>query len=738
MNVQVIGASHGGEESNELYHQLRHEEPARHDEEISLGHDDFSLEELLQEKLERIAILERSNQIQGKHLEKLQNRLNENDVNHKQEAYWLRLELDHKRRENDACEERMAELYNDLRSMAHDNEQLSQELQPDNSTIGGPNEAQLDTGHYSSLVADLQLKVAHYERALGAMDNQVGMVKTSCDAVVKTLKEEISDLMEDRCKMEIDLLNKMAALDDEQRQKQINYTQLLEAKDETIRTLRNEIGGGSIKSWTLTPIEDDDGSKGRLRISPGAADDLEHEVAKLRLTKKKMEATIKQERSEADGTIDRLEDTNTKLERKLETMADDLALMKMSPGSQQASNVLARISRDRDEIVAILDRVSSIWEGNDASMRGFHHIMLKLCSEEDGVGPDGDREQLLSTLESASLLHSQVKSALLLVELKLRNQLSSLKHAKVSMMWAAPSDEETAEQMRTIQNQALQALNDVESSFIQSIERLEDRALDESRALKETLRDQNEALSKLQVDHKELEDELQRYKRLQLKQESKYGANNDGGLSSNDDDDKLDDSVQSKAIEAKEFATQPDQSTVVCAIGISNSVLEQLQIEVINVVERMKDKNETIETLTQDLEESKARERVLKRELKRIIRRQQKLHQTRKRQLKETRRSNEIESQMAESRRKEANQGTVMISRSQPSTADIGEQTDGKTPRTCHIEMVNGRDRSTIANHLPTIAPLQPSPREVNNTEGMVASTAKSTPALPFENSGRD
>ena len=743
MDQQVTTSSLDDEEKNILHHRHRHDErdetnmttDSRDDDELSEELEDLSLECLLQEKLERIAILERSNRIQGENLEILRNQLIENEVKHKEKVYWLELELDTKRRDNDACEERMAELYNDLRDMVHNSGQES-----NNSSIAESDKEKIRDAP-AALVAELQTKVAHYERTLGIMDNQVGMVKTSCDAVVKTLKEEISDLMEERCKMEIDLLNKMASLEDEWRREQIDQDQLLKIKDETIHRLRNENSCESVKLSSHKADEDDGWSKKRSQVDPRVVSDLESEVSQLRLAKKKLEVILSQERSEAEETISRLEDSNMKLEQRLESTTDDLTVMKMSPDTEQASNALAWFTQEREAIVVTLDRVAAIWEGSDASIRGLENVMVELRPTVDGSELGNDRGQLLSTLEAACLLHGQVKVALLLIELKLRNHLSSLRKAKTSMLWAAPNDHEVAEQMRAIQTQTLQALNAVESNVSQGFQQLENRAINECTAMKASLRDREEALRTLQRDYSKLEEELVRYKSAQLPQESSPIDGREECPIPNDEGFQKLNPVPSMSEESTGVLAQPERTSLQSTVGISAHVIEKLQTEVMNVVERINTKNATIEALKQDLGESKAREQVLKKELKRIIRRQQKLHHIRKREHKGRGYGSKDKvdnTPLVESSYEVANEGALSLPASQAIPVDSKQTSVKRGPSmsnsseiypedaTASTKTLFAQKESTITQNIPPIARLQPSPREVNKGKNILAVTKAS------------
>ena len=120
----------------------------------------------------------------------------------------------------------------------------------------------------------------------------------------------------------------------------------------------------------------------------------------------------------------------------------------------------------------------------------------------ENVSIKGDKERLLSTLETASLIHGQVKVALLLVEVRLRNQLSSLKNDRSSMTWAAPSDDEIVESMREILDEGLAAVSHVESTITAQVCTLEETALEETKLMKEMISDRSKTLESMQAEYK--------------------------------------------------------------------------------------------------------------------------------------------------------------------------------------------------------------------------------------------
>ena len=515
--------------------------------------DDLSLRHLLQLKLERITYLESAKKIQDEYMETMRRERLEESLKNKQQVYWLQLELDNTLRDKLASEERMAELYQDLMH------------QEESTDIAGSVPVE---GDLAELVQELQAKVYKYEQTFGILDNQINMVKTSCDQVVKCLKEEIVDLMDDRCRMEMDLLNQFATLDKEKRNVQLDLQGQNQVKNEMIARLRKQSG--------------DDDSRD--------VEELEKELAKLRIAKNEMEDILRQEELEADDRIQSLEEANVKLERKLEAAADDLEVMGSSSDAQETVKVLDRMTKEREETDSTLERVVNIWELADASVQSLEDAMDQL-RPTNGTDLKGDRARLLSTLESVSLVHGQVKVSLLLIELKMRNQLTSLKNDKLTMVWDGPSDQEVTKQMHCIQKDAMSALKHVEGTMTKQMRQMEERTSEETKCMKQALEQRTETLQSMQQEHKQLQEEIARMKE---------SANSCASPVTTDDG----------------LISPPSMKKPI----VSGQVLDQLLVEVENVVERVQLKNDVIQALQANLKESAKREQILKKELKRAMR----------------------------------------------------------------------------------------------------------------------
>lgn len=520
------------------------------------------MEKILLIQGKRIKMLLEANRAKEERMQALEKELHHQKVQHKEGIYWLQLQLDTARREKDAAEERLAELQADLHQMLQV-EKAAQKEGGDDGDVDDDDKAEMNQ------------KLQKCETSLGVMENQMSMIKTSCGEVIKTLKEEIADLMEERSRMEVDLLNQLSTLDSEKKQAELEYDLRLSEKDEIIERMQTKSGvkGASSSEMKL----------------------LKQELEKLHEMKECTEELAQKERMEADEVIHWLKEDKARLQRQLEASADDISLLQSELNSKDAIAVLDRVTHERESINESMSRVTAVWELAEASISNLEDAMDQLRPTDDEE-VCGDREKMLSTLESASLLHGQIRVSLLLIELKLRNQLECLKNDKLTMGEAAPSDHDVTKTMEEIQKDALTALSQVETALSKQMIQLKETALKEAAETKEELRERVKKLEQIKEEYKRLETEI-----AQLK-DSNQGS---------------DGFVAASSSEGEHSGSKKEENAV---LSISNPVMIQLHEEVIRIAERIQEKNKTIASLREELEDHKSRGENLRKELKRSLR----------------------------------------------------------------------------------------------------------------------
>jgi hypothetical protein len=515
-----------------------------------------SMKRILSVQHRRIELLMQANKEKEERLEKLEKKLNDQQVQKKEGIYWLQLQLDTARREKDAAEERMAELQADLQHIVH-----MEEKTPTPEESGD---------------AELHQKLQKYETTMGVMENQLTMIKTSSGEVIKTLKEEIADLMDQNSRMEVDLLNQISTLDREKQRAELEFELRLNEKDETIAHLQSQ------------KIND-------VQVSPSDIKALQEEVKKLRLFKQFAEEAGEKERAESNELIHRLKEGEKKLQRELDAAMEDLKVLRSKGGIREAAKVLDRVAQEREAINSDMDRVGTIWELADASISYLEGTIDQLRPIDAATGKV-NQKKMLTTLESASLLHGEIKVSLLLIELKLRNQLQCLKNDKLTLGSEAPSDEEVIKKMEEIQKDALTALQQVETTLTEQMKELEETALKDTAQMKIALQERVKTLEEMKTEYSVLEGEIS-----QLKLSNHDSVGDIGNSSSSGE----------QAVKGRNDGQ---------VVAVSSPVMNQLHAEIVRIVDRIQEKNATILSLKKELEEHKAREENLRKELKRALR----------------------------------------------------------------------------------------------------------------------
>jgi hypothetical protein len=456
---------------------------------------------------------------------KLHKDMNEQKIKHKEEMYWLKLELDTMKLEKEAVETRMAEFYRDMQEMKD------------------PAVKQADSDDSE---AQLQAKVKKYESMVKALNNQTILVRHASEQIVKNLKDEIKDVVDAKSQTEKELLNEVGKIQEEN-------DKLKKAKT------------GQVES-----------------VSPSSLG-FKREIEQLKKEKSELSTDLKVERGKSRDIISHLRQEKTRLSELLERLQGDVVVLRSSAESVQSMD---QIREDRDESLQTLERVATLWDRADEAIHNLESVMDELKPRDEQPVENEDRERMLSTLETASLVHGQVKVALMLIELKLRNGLMSLKNDATALGSMNIADPEIAAQIASAQEESLAAIGKMEDNLKLQIEHLSDKSVAETKEVKENLENRMKALKEMQKRQKRLEKEVAQM------------------------------SVEELGTLAKEASGSKDKAE---ELFVSRKILERLQNEVLQVVSRVKEKNETIGRLEASVEEHKVREKTLMEELRRFM-----------------------------------------------------------------------------------------------------------------------
>jgi peptidoglycan hydrolase CwlO-like protein len=517
-------------------------------------------------------------------VELLKKELNEANIKHAEEVYWLRLELDTTRRAKEAVEDRMAELYRDV-----------QEMQDSKPSTKRPAIAD------ATYVATLQRQVEKYERMVRVLNNQIGLVRNSSESIVKSLKDEISDLMDEKVQTEMTLMNKLTEVDKEKSDLQKRVQSLERQAEKTpkralawgkrnekleaeAKKLQEEVTELTLENKKLKLEVANNRNLRSIPNSKSFADNqvtvTEEELQQLIHEKEQLEEDLRRERTKSKENLNQFAKEKAKLSDKAEKLKNEMLLLRSTSEAAERMNL---IQQDRDETLDGLERVSTLWNRADEAVHGLESIIMELRPRDDQ--PNEDRERLLSTLETATLVQGQVKVSLMLVELKLRNSLVCLKNDQVQLGALAPPDSAFSERLMEIQNEAMSSISKIEALVEKQIHSLGQQAASETELVRETMEAKVADMKQMLEKQEQLEEEIRRLKQ----------------------------SVNS----TPQSGTERRSSEQALELFVSQQALETLQNEVLQVVEKVKEKNEVIGRLTAEIDEHKVRERTLMEELKR-------------------------------------------------------------------------------------------------------------------------
>lgn len=621
-------------------------------------------------------------------LERLQHDFNEMTVRNAETVYFLQLELDTTRRSKEAVEDRMAELYRDMQDLQdynnhrHQNSNSNHKNRPPFTVVS----ADVDDS-VAMMMKSHQTQIEKYERMLRIMNNQISLLKASSESMVKSLKDEITDLMDDKTKSEIALWNRIHDLE---RENQDMYNHMQTTAVVAANQTNTGMATGTPNTMMLQhssnynekvapprPPQRHKSIETTEEDEPNGVDDhdekhaaattlfvMRQELRRLRSENRKLKQQLAEDHAAAAPCNNReiepkmreqiqqltqsLENLKTELDIQRETASKNLdawteekaALVqhiadlesKTLPHTEQTSNnsasssVLA-VSREpgqlqeqhnglppassttipnadnEQETAAMgseLERVALFYERADESIQALETIIMELR-----INHSDEAAKLVSTLEMASAVHSQIKLSLMLIELKFRNNMGSIVASLAANNPDVPVESAYSngkrdvkyilQQIERMKQETSESIADVEALLTLQMDELRTKSMEESTHLRELHDSKVADLKQIQSRHAQLEAEIERYL-------------------SNPTDLKGSTGVV-PAITATATTTGSD-------VVVSQQALQTLQTEVLQVVHRIKEKNEIIARLTAEIQEHKIRERTLMEELKRHMREQ--------------------------------------------------------------------------------------------------------------------
>mmetsp|Transcript_26087 Transcript_26087/g.36555 ORF Transcript_26087/g.36555 Transcript_26087/m.36555 type:complete len:308 (+) Transcript_26087:243-1166(+) len=234
-----------------------------------------ALEDQVRERDANLSDLQKKRSEKEKELDGLKKELEAEKLKQMQNEILHQLEKDRLERQTRAMEERLEALERDMQDKEAIQEyaNLIKSVAPEN-------------GVDSQYVMKLQAQLAKAVKKMDATTHQMALVEESCNEVLESLKTEITEVVEERCRNEFELRKQLELLKEQKEDMQSNYETQIRKNQEELERLR-------------------------LRASGEAADDIQEQMEETE--SRLME--LRRINADQDFTIQQLNETLENIER---------------------------------------------------------------------------------------------------------------------------------------------------------------------------------------------------------------------------------------------------------------------------------------------------------------------------------------------------------------------------------------------------------------------------------------
>lgn len=177
-----------------------------------------------------ISSLEKIRLEKSQELAALQKELEEERLRQMKESILHRIEVERLKRQTRAVEERLEALERDMqdKDAIHEYANLIKGVAPK----GGVD---------SQYVMKLQSQLAKAVKKMDATAHQMAQVEQSCEEVVSSLKKEISEIVEDRCRTELELRRQLELLEEQKAEMQAEYDDRIRENQKELERLKEKV-----------------------------------------------------------------------------------------------------------------------------------------------------------------------------------------------------------------------------------------------------------------------------------------------------------------------------------------------------------------------------------------------------------------------------------------------------------------------------------------------------------------
>jgi len=189
------------------------------------------LESEVRSKDANISGLEKLRLEKQQELEGLQKELDTERLLQMKESILHRIEVERLKRQTKAVEERLTVLEKDMQNKAAIREyaELIKSVAPKGGNVD------------SQYVMKLQSQLAKAVKRMDATSHQMTQLEHSCEEVVNSLKKEIGEIVEDRCRTELELMKQLDLLEEQKKEIQSEYDDRILINQKELERLKEKV-----------------------------------------------------------------------------------------------------------------------------------------------------------------------------------------------------------------------------------------------------------------------------------------------------------------------------------------------------------------------------------------------------------------------------------------------------------------------------------------------------------------
>lgn len=205
------------------------------DEPLTLTEEDEGergeLESDVRAKDANISALEKLRHEKQQELENLQKELDSERLLQMKESILHRIEVERLKRQTKAVEERLTVLEKDMlnKDAIREYAELIKSVAPKGGNVD------------SQYVMKLQSQLAKAVKRMDSTSHQMTQIEHTCEEVVNSLKKEISDIVEDRCRTELELRKQLELLEEQKMEIQSEYDDRILLNQKELERLKEKV-----------------------------------------------------------------------------------------------------------------------------------------------------------------------------------------------------------------------------------------------------------------------------------------------------------------------------------------------------------------------------------------------------------------------------------------------------------------------------------------------------------------